>query len=45
MKRQLHLLESRIFGLLFLLWSAAFFAQTTLVNYQFTGNLCPDAGI
>lgn len=41
MKKQLHLLKRRIFGLLFLLCSAAFFAQT-LVNYPLNNNLNPD---
>lgn len=43
MKKQLHLLKSRFFGLLFLMWSAAFFAQT-LVNYPLNNNLSPDFG-
>lgn len=44
MKKSLHLLKNRLLTALFLLWSAAFFAQTTLVNYQFTNNLTADPG-
>ncbi|WP_332032346.1 T9SS type A sorting domain-containing protein [Kaistella sp.] len=44
MKKSLHFLKNRLLTALFILWSAAFFAQTTLVNYQFTNNLTADPG-